>query len=72
MPEFNYKDFVIEYEINQEGEQQSLEVIDGESGETITSTFLSSDIEIFGHMAYNHRAGMTLNANIKKKLTVTG
>ena len=68
MPEFNYKDYLIEYEINEEGENVSTEIIDGETGETITDTFLSSDIEIFGHMAYNHSIGNPLHTNIKNNL----
>ena len=68
MPEFNYKDYLIEYEINEEGENISTEIIDGETGENITNTFLSTDIEIFGHMAYNHSVGNPLHTNIKYKL----
>ena len=68
MPEFNYKDYVIEYIINEEGENESIEVIDADTGDDLTDTFLSSDIEIFGHMAYNHSIGNPLHTNIKYKL----
>ena len=68
MTEFSYKDFIIEYDINEEGELESIKIIDGETGETITDNFLESDIEIFGQMSYNNWKGIPLHTNIKKKL----
>jgi len=69
MPDFTYRDHIIDYVINGEGEQESLQIFDAETGDDITSNFLESDMDIFGHMAYNHSVGNPLHTNILKKIS---
>lgn len=68
MTEFTYKDYIIEYDINEDGELESIKIIDGETGETITDNFLESDLDIFTQMSYNHWKGNPIHTNIKNKL----
>ncbi len=66
MTEFSYKDFIIEYDINQEGELESFKVFDDDPGNEITQYLIGKDIEDIETLIFNHYKGIPLHTNLLK------
>jgi hypothetical protein len=66
MTEFDYKDYTIIYEFDEDDDLSFMQITDKQDGENITSHFLLSEIEDFEQMCGNHATGKPLLTLIKK------